>query len=409
MKAILKYSSRHQHLALKCLAVADMCRIPVESLIAEDVKQITFNQGSELFLEGSPSICAYLANTISQSEKHQAKTMQWTSFASSEICPYPASSKQMTRSLQYLETILADKPSLGLLAYDMIVGFPLLQLPAQVMERFPRTHKWLELVKTMSTPHSTQLQQHLEEAIPKKEAKKKPDNKKEKAKVEEKKRKLKVLCIHGYRQSGKSAREKLGSFRKLVGKYADLDFVTAPHLIPSDNPDEQDQYGWWFSKSSRTFDAHEDTDCDLGFQESVQLIEDTLRKEAESGSPYDGVFSFSQGASLGAYLCVLQQMGKLNAEFKFCVLVAGFVSRTQNHKEVFESLMRENKTGVTIPTLHVFGDTDKVIEREMSENLLQYFSNTDLLRHAGGHFVPASGEEKKAFVAFFEKMQKTFA
>ena len=45
MKAILKYSSRHQHLALKCLAVADMCRIPVESLIAEDVKQITFNQG----------------------------------------------------------------------------------------------------------------------------------------------------------------------------------------------------------------------------------------------------------------------------------------------------------------------------------------------------------------------------
>ena len=28
-------------------------------------------------------------------------------------------------------------------------------------------------------------------------------------------------------------------FRKLVGKYADLDFITAPHLIPSDNPDEQ--------------------------------------------------------------------------------------------------------------------------------------------------------------------------
>ena len=41
-----------------------------------------------------------------------------------------------------------------------------------------------------------------------------------------------------------------------------------------------------------------------------------FRKEAESGSPYDGVFSFSQGASLGAYLCILQQMGKLNAEFK---------------------------------------------------------------------------------------------
>ena len=29
-------------------------------------------------------------------------------------------------------------------------------------------------------------------------------------------KKLKLLCLHGYRQSGKAAREKLGSFRKEV-------------------------------------------------------------------------------------------------------------------------------------------------------------------------------------------------
>ena len=29
-------------------------------------------------------------------------------------------------------------------------------------------------------------------------------------------RKLKLLCLHGYRQSGKSAKDKLGSFRKAV-------------------------------------------------------------------------------------------------------------------------------------------------------------------------------------------------
>ena len=49
----------------------------------------------------------------------------------------------------------------------------------------------------------------------------------------------------------------------------------------------------------------------------------------------------------------------------------------------------------------------RVIEKEMSEDLLQYFTNTDELRHAGGHFVPATGEEKKTFVSFFEKMQNT--
>ena len=214
--------------------------------------------------------------------------MQWTSFVSSEIrytfrryIITKASigfqslfSKQQTndtftglsRRNYWRQTILRVWENvkvyssthiliISLLAHDMIVGFPLLQLPAQVIERFPKTQRWLELVKTMSTPYSTQLQQHLQENLPKKEAKK-PNNKKEKFAVEEKKRKLKVLCIHGYRQSAKSAKEKLGSFRyhtfilsishveiflfrKLVGKYADLDFITAPHLIPSDNPDEQ--------------------------------------------------------------------------------------------------------------------------------------------------------------------------
>ena len=57
--------------------------------------------------------------------------------------------------------------------------------------------------------------------------------------MEAKKRKLRLLCIHGYRQSAKTSREKLGSFRKLVGKVAELEFITAPHLIPSDNPEEQ--------------------------------------------------------------------------------------------------------------------------------------------------------------------------
>ena len=81
-------------------------------------------------------------------------------------------------------------------------------------EQFPNVKQWLDLVKTMTTPYSSQLEQYSKENLSKKEAsKKKPEMKKEKVKVEEKKRKLKVLCIHGYRQSAKTAKEKLGSFR----------------------------------------------------------------------------------------------------------------------------------------------------------------------------------------------------
>ena len=79
----------------------------------------------------------------------------------------------------------------------------------------------------------------------------------------------------------------------------------------------KDQYGWWFSKPCQTFDAHEETACDLGFQQSVELITDTLRKAEQAGVPFDGIFSFSQGASLAAYYCLLQHLGKLDVSFKY--------------------------------------------------------------------------------------------
>ena len=64
-------------------------------------------------------------------------------------------------------------------------------------------------------------------------------NKKEKSSNDTKQsNKLKILCIHGYRQNEKMFREKTGAFRKIVGKYADLVFITAPHFVkPIDEED----------------------------------------------------------------------------------------------------------------------------------------------------------------------------
>ena len=45
------------------------------------------------------------------------------------------------------------------------------------------------------------------------------------------KRPLKILCLHGYRQNDITFREKLGAFRKMVGKYCEFTFVTAPHPV----------------------------------------------------------------------------------------------------------------------------------------------------------------------------------
>ena len=53
------------------------------------------------------------------------------------------------------------------------------------------------------------------------------------------------------------------------------------------------------------------------------------------------------------------QSEQLEFVLRFCVLVAGFVSRTKNHKELFENMLNDKKTAITIPTFHVFGDTDR--------------------------------------------------
>ena len=52
---------------------------------------------------------------------------------------------------------------------------------------------------------------------------------------------MKILCIHGYRQNEKMFREKTGAFRKIVGKHADLIFITAPHAVQPMNEEDSNQ------------------------------------------------------------------------------------------------------------------------------------------------------------------------
>lgn len=49
--------------------------------------------------------------------------------------------------------------------------------------------------------------------------------------------KLKILALHGYRQSGSVFRAKTGSLRKLLKNIAELTYVTAPHQVVNIDPE----------------------------------------------------------------------------------------------------------------------------------------------------------------------------
>ncbi|KAK8722947.1 hypothetical protein OTU49_011965 [Cherax quadricarinatus] len=210
-------------------------------------------------------------------------------------------------------------------------------------------------------------------------------------------RPLRILCLHGYRQNGISFREKTGSFRKMLKKYAEFVYITSPVEVPpiDDGQDKDGGSGWWFSRQDNYFNAQEESECSKGFEESLKAVEVCFK---ESG-PFDGVLGFSQGAAMLGLLCGLQQQGKLTFSFKFAIFASAFRSRSAPHQCLYSEK-------ITLPTLHIYGETDQVIGKDMSEELLQYFHEPETHVHPGGHFVPATAAHKAIYVKFLEDMKQ---
>ncbi|XP_029641670.1 esterase OVCA2 isoform X3 [Octopus sinensis] len=185
---------------------------------------------------------------------------------------------------------------------------------------------------------------------------------------------VRMLCIHGYRQNAQLFREKTGSFRKLLKNKVEFVFVSAPNKIPVNTDDGEhegkdikdiDERGWWFSREDKYFHAQEETNCCIGYEQSIEMIKNVLKEQG----PFDGLFGFSQGASLVSLLCGLREQNPDgDLKFSFAIMVASFKS--------------------------------------MSEELLENYTNCTILQHAGGHYVPSTSLEKKAYIQFIEQQAK---
>lgn len=219
---------------------------------------------------------------------------------------------------------------------------------------------------------------------------------------------FRILCLHGYRQNETSFREKLGAFRGITGKFLDFTFITAPNrVLPLSAEDiNQDQRGWWFSRDSDYFQAQDVTDCDKGFEQSLTTIVEAF----ELHGPFHGLMGFSQGAALVALLCLLKarqpDFFSDKVTFQFAIMVAAFRSRSSRHAEFFDQTNPLFKK-VQIPTLHVIGDSDRIIDRSMSEEILTFFDCPSVMHHSGAHFVPASSRQKMGYLGFLSKVYET--
>lgn len=82
---------------------------------------------------------------------------------------------------------------------------------------------------------------------------------------------------------------------------------------------------------------------------------------------------------------------------RFVMICAGFPSGSLVHKNYYE-----NK--ISISSLHVYGLTDEIISHELSMKLKDAFdeSTVTTVTHPGGHYFPATANEKQAYIDFYK-------
>ncbi|XP_022651183.1 esterase OVCA2-like [Varroa destructor] len=189
--------------------------------------------------------------------------------------------------------------------------------------------------------------------------------------------KLRILALHGYQQDAASFRSKCGAFRQKTKSLADYVIIDAPLIIDGDSK----KRGWLYENvEASASDSPEDP---TGLQSSLDAIGDAVVKEG----PFDGIFAFSQGASLACLLLHFLEKPhptyKLNprVNFRFIVCVCGVEPRSH-----------QVATPIEIPSLHLIGKTDQVISPERARAFSRLFKNPEIFEYDGGHHVPASGE-----------------
>ncbi|KAK9084399.1 hypothetical protein Scep_030870 [Stephania cephalantha] len=239
-------------------------------------------------------------------------------------------------------------------------------------------------------------------------------------------KKLRILCLHGFRQNASNFKGRTASFAKKLKNMVELTYIDAPHEVPflyrprsaetsddslksplqhSHPPSEgcRRKYAWLVAqKSSSTMDRdwqivdepfdplqyQQQTD---GFDESLTYLKAVFSVQG----PFDGVLGFSQGAAMTALLCRQHEIPDGEISFKFAILCSGFAINSGGLKLGL----------LQCPSLHIFGNgqgKDRQIGHNVSLELSSHFepSGRMIIEHESGHIIPTQPEHIDRIKAF---------
>ncbi|KXS96820.1 hypothetical protein AC579_5429 [Pseudocercospora musae] len=267
-------------------------------------------------------------------------------------------------------------------------------------------------------------------------------------------KKLRVLMLHGYTQSGHLFEIKTKALKKSLEKHfppapkpghlekypggIELVYPTAPiKLQPTEVPGAEldgdkdlDAYGWWRRKGDSEPYTYE------GMEIGLASISKVLQEAVEQGQPFDGALGFSQGGAAAGMVAALLEDGRREAfeklqskggmrypdEFtkdtgymeevvhpplRFAVSYSGFGASTH---ELYKAFYEPK---INTPMCHFIGSVDTVVSEDRSLRLVEACVDGKrkeggvdrVIYHPGGHFLPSSQKQYvSALVAFIREV-----
>ncbi|KAF7829301.1 esterase AGAP003155 [Senna tora] len=216
----------------------------------------------------------------------------------------------------------------------------------------------------------------------------------------EKERKPRVLCLHGFRTSGKILQKSMEKLPERLVQKLDLVFLDGPFPAQGKSAVEpifDPPYYEWFQ-------ANQDFTDFINFEECVAYIEDYMVKNG----PFDGFLGFSQGGFVSAALPGMQSqgvaLGKVE-KIKFVIVIGGgkFGAKKFGVPKLASNAFSKP---IHIPSLHFIGDEDFMKDEGIA--LLDAFVDPFVIRHSEGHTVPRLDEDDDGFntmLSFIHKIQ----
>nr|GMD00303.1 dihydrofolate reductase-like [Ipomoea batatas] len=194
-------------------------------------------------------------------------------------------------------------------------------------------------------------------------------------------RKMKILCLHGFRTSGNFLRKQISKWDpSIFALHFDMEFPDG--IFPAGG--ESSIEGIFPPPYFEWFQFNEEFTEYTNLEECISY----LCQYITNNGPFHGLLGFSQGATIAGLLAGYQAEGKIlkdHPPFKLLISISGSKFREPSICQV------AYKHPIKVKSVHFIGEKDWL--KLPSQELATAFHNPLIINHPQGHTVPRLNEE----------------